>query len=68
MGELGSAGTCGGAVYDALIALAVREHQAELVSLDVRAARTYERLRVRFGLHGSMSERSAGYCWRRSAG
>lgn len=39
---LADAGRAGGAIYDALIALAAREAGAELVSLDRRAGRTYE--------------------------
>jgi len=38
---LGAGNLAGGAVYDALIALAARDAQAELVSLDLRAERTY---------------------------
>lgn len=48
--ELTAAGVLGGAVYDGLIGLAARQHGAELVSLDIRAARTYGRLGVRFRL------------------
>lgn len=48
--ELTAAGVTGGAVYDGLIGLAAREHGSELVSLDIRASRTYERLRVPFRL------------------
>jgi predicted nucleic acid-binding protein len=48
--ELTSAGVAGGAVYDGLIALAARHHGAELISLDVRAALTYERLAIDFRL------------------
>jgi predicted nucleic acid-binding protein len=50
VGELISAGVSGGAVYDALIGLAARQHGTELISLGVRAARTYGRLGVRFRL------------------
>jgi predicted nucleic acid-binding protein len=35
-------GRGGGAIYDALIALAARDAKATLVSLDRRAERTYE--------------------------
>ena len=42
--ELTSAGVRGGAVYDGLIGLAARRHDAVLVSLDVRAAPTYRRV------------------------
>ena len=48
--ELTSAGVAGGAVYDGLISLAARHHGAELISLDVRAARTYGRLDIDFRL------------------
>jgi predicted nucleic acid-binding protein len=50
VGEMAATGVAGGAVYDGLIGLAARQHDAKLVSLDVRAARTYSRLRVRFRL------------------
>jgi predicted nucleic acid-binding protein len=46
IGELSAAGVAGGAVYDGLIGLSSKRHGAELVSLDVRAARTYARLGV----------------------
>lgn len=46
--ELSSAGVAGGAVYDGLIGLSAQRHGAELVSLDVRAARTYARVGVEF--------------------
>ena len=39
---LGSLGIAGGAVYDALVALAAREHGASLATRDVRAKPTYE--------------------------
>lgn len=48
--ELIAAGVVGGAVYDGLIALATRQHDAELVSFDTRAARTYRSLEVAFRL------------------
>lgn len=44
--ELTAAGVAGGAVYDGLIALGARRAGAQLVSLDVRAARTYARVGV----------------------
>ena len=50
VGECASAGVAGGAVYDGLIGLAAKEHGAELVTLDRRAARTYERLEIDFRL------------------
>ncbi|MGH3447572.1 MAG: PIN domain-containing protein, partial [Nocardioidaceae bacterium] len=37
----------GGAVYDALVALAAAEHQADLATRDARAKDTYERVGVR---------------------
>ena len=42
-------GVAGVAVYDGF-GLAAREHDAELVSLDRRAAATYARLRVSYRL------------------
>ncbi|MEJ7797119.1 MAG: PIN domain-containing protein [Solirubrobacteraceae bacterium] len=50
VGRMAGAGIVGGAVYDALIAMTVQAHDATLVSLDARAARTYERCGVRFEL------------------
>ena len=50
--ELSAGGVTGGAVYDGLIAIAARQAGADLVSLDARAARTYERVGVRFALIG----------------
>jgi toxin FitB len=44
---LGSLGIAGGAVYDALVALAAVEHDAELATRDARAATTYEALGAR---------------------
>jgi predicted nucleic acid-binding protein len=41
LGLLAGQGLAGGAIYDALIALAARDAGAELVSLDGRAERTY---------------------------
>ena len=40
------AGIRGGAVYDGLVALTAKAAEAELLSLDVRAAETYARLGV----------------------
>jgi len=37
----------GGASYDAVIAINAREHEAELVTLDARARRTYDLVGVR---------------------
>jgi toxin FitB len=44
---LGELGIAGGAVYDALVALAAAEHDAELATRDARAAATYEAVGVR---------------------
>lgn len=44
--ELARCGVAGGAVYDALVALAAREHGAVLVTRDARARSTYEALGV----------------------
>lgn len=41
LGLLAENGQAGGAIYDALIALAARDADAELVSLDGRAEKTY---------------------------
>lgn len=41
---LSSAGIAGGAVYDALVALAAIEHSAQLATRDARARDTYERV------------------------
>lgn len=43
-------GSTGGAAYDALIAATALEHDAELVSLDARAAQTYRLLGARYRL------------------
>ncbi|MEO8968055.1 MAG: hypothetical protein ABI355_10595 [Solirubrobacteraceae bacterium] len=45
-----SAGVAGGAVYDALVGAAAREHDLPLVTRDQRAAETYRALAVRFEL------------------
>jgi toxin FitB len=42
----------GGAVYDALVALAAVEHQADLATRDARARDTYERLGARVVIVG----------------
>lgn len=41
-------GVTGGAVYDALVAATAKEHEADLLSCDRRAAATYERYGIRF--------------------
>jgi predicted nucleic acid-binding protein len=46
LAELGRLGIGGGAVYDALIAIVARTHDAVLISLDRRAAPTYTALGV----------------------
>jgi len=44
--ELAQLGISGGAVYDALVAAAARQHRLPLVSADERARAAYEALRV----------------------
>lgn len=44
---LGQLGIGGGATYDALVALAAREHGADLATRDQRARATYEMVGVR---------------------
>lgn len=44
---LATAGIAGGAVYDAMVALAAIEHDALLVTRDARARDTYERVGAR---------------------
>lgn len=46
-GRLGALGIAGGAVYDAMVALAAAEHGAELATRDGRAKATYEAVGVR---------------------
>ena len=46
-GVLARAGITGGAVYDALVALAAIEHDVELATRDARARRTYDLLGTR---------------------
>ena len=48
--ELASLEIAGGAVYDSVICATAREAEATLVTCDLRAARTYDRLRVAFRL------------------
>ncbi len=50
--ELATMGTSGGAVYDALVGAAARQHDRPLVSGDARARPVYEALRVRVRLTG----------------
>ncbi len=45
-GELAGLGISGGAVYDALVGAAARQHQRKLVSADARARPVYEALGV----------------------
>ncbi len=45
-GELSRLGISGGAVYDALVAAAARQHRLPLVSADARARSAYEALGV----------------------
>lgn len=47
---MSDAGVPGGAIYDCLIAETAREHGAHIVSLDIRAARTYAVVGVEFTL------------------
>ena len=49
---LGRLGIAGGAVYDALVALAAVEHGADLATRDVRARDTYEAVGARVVLAG----------------
>jgi len=44
--QLAGVGVAGGAVYDALVALAAKEHDAVLVTRDARALGTYEAIKV----------------------
>ncbi len=53
MARLHAAGISGGAVYDGLIALIVKERGERLVTFDQRAVRTYEALGIDFELIGS---------------
>lgn len=46
--ELAQLGVSGGAVYDALVAAAARQHGAPLVSVDTRAKPLYEALGIAF--------------------
>src|SRR4051812_12341640 len=45
-GELGTLGIAGGAVYDALVAAAARQHRGRLLSGDGRARQVYDALGV----------------------
>lgn len=49
---LSELGIAGGAVYDALVALAAAEHGADLATRDARARATYEAVGVRVVLAG----------------
>jgi predicted nucleic acid-binding protein len=49
---LGALGVAGGAVYDALVALAAAEHGAELATRDGRAKATYDAVGVRVAIVG----------------
>jgi toxin FitB len=46
-GTLSSLGIAGGAVYDALVALAAKEHRADLATRDARARATYDLVGVK---------------------
>jgi predicted nucleic acid-binding protein len=50
LGELSQAGIAGGAVYDALVGAAAREHDVSLATRDERAVETYRKLGVRVEL------------------
>jgi len=50
--ELASLGISGGAVYDALVGAAARQHGRSLVSGDARARHVYEAIGVRVRLVG----------------
>jgi predicted nucleic acid-binding protein len=50
--EFGRLGIAGGAVYDALVALAAAEHGAVLATRDARAADTYSKMGVRVVIAG----------------
>lgn len=50
VGELTRAGVTGGASYDGLIAIVAAQHGATLLTLDHRAAGTYERLDTEYTL------------------
>jgi hypothetical protein len=50
VGDLHERGITGGAVYDGLVAMSARAHDAELLSFDRRAAETYLRCGVTFRL------------------
>lgn len=52
LGRLGQLDIRGGAVYDALVGEAARVNRCILLSRDLRAARTYERLGVEFEMVG----------------
>lgn len=52
LADLHNAGIAGGAVYDALVAVAAREHGAVLATRDHRALDTYRALEVRVELIG----------------
>jgi hypothetical protein len=48
--RIAAVGIAGGASYDALVGLTAAEHDAQLLTRDVRAVPTYEALGVRFRL------------------
>ncbi len=50
--DLSQLGIAGGAVYDALVALAALEHGADLATRDLRAKATYEMVGVRVLIAG----------------
>lgn len=50
MRRMADRGVLGGSAYDGLIALTAAGHDAELLTLDRRAGRSYDRLGIRFSL------------------
>lgn len=60
LASLAEAGIGGGAIYDGLVAGTAKEHGAELVTLDRRAATTYEAVGVAFRLLGDPAEPGGG--------
>lgn len=56
--RLSALGISGGAVYDALVALAAQEHDAVLVTRDARAKATYELVGVAVEVVGPLGRRA----------
>lgn len=57
--ELVRLGVAGGAIYDALVGAAARQHGRVLVSGDVRARKLYEALGVEVEIIGGMAEQAS---------